>query len=394
MQLAARKLLAWQDAPLVFLAWLVPATLMLIFAGQPSAPENLHAVVPLAWPLALLFALMAGIAAISAHLMGQRGMLVALSYCAVSLSVLAHFAPGTLSFGAFQLVLLISLIAFCLTAQKRAELAAGAGFCAAALIGAGGEGLAFAWVAVFWTALEWALSSREEGDNAAQRTLYFGYSFVAGTIILGLSSGPSWTVLSACGALSLTHLLPAALVGLGLVHLGHSTGQYEGLTHRLWCLGFLGVIAISAAAAANPSCILTAGLGPEQTTNQGTISAQSAQDAINLYALSAAPLMGLCAACLATIRSKQQRSAWLLVVLSVLLALVLSASDTRYLMIASALAVAPCAWLTLLAGQTWRTRRPTVLAGLLFAAVWLAGISLATTPSACTAQPNEAPACL
>ena len=408
MQPAARKLSFRQDLPLLFLAWLVPAALMMLFAARQARPDGLfpinshpelspfggalsvlapaQAVFGHIWPLLLLFTFIVGVACCSLQMIGKRGMLVSLAYCTVSLTVLAQFAPGTGALGALQLVLLISLLAFCLCSRHAAELAIGAGLCSTAMLATGLDMMPFVVVATIWFAIEWAFTGEEPGDNSSQKTVYFGYSFAIGTVVLGLTASPGWNLSSTvCGPLSLIHLLPAVLAGIGLAHLATSTVEFSKPGQRMCGLGFLVIIVCCGVVAANPNCVLPtlAGLLTGTATwpwGQG-LGAQSgllallARDPLSVYTLCATPVIGVFACGYAALGRRPSRSAWMLVSACLLLSSLLMMFETKFAIYANALAILPCAWLTLAAGQINRTKAPTLLGGALFLMVWLAGMN-------------------
>lgn len=384
MQPATRELLVRQDVPVLFLAWLVPAALLLLLAAQQgwtgaflfAGHQPALALAGQIWPLSLLLALVVSVACCSLQIIGKPGMLVALSYCAVSLTVLGHFTPGNSTFSAFQLVLVSSLLAFCLMSRQVGTLAFGAGLCAAALLASGAEAALFVGAAVVWMAAEWVVKGGGTGAIANQKTLYFGYSFVGGTIILNLFAGPGWGVSSPdCGPLSLAYLIPASIVGLGLVHLASSTVEFSTLRSRLYGTGMLALIAVSGFLAVNPSCVLSPGAAMAPRPDLGIIALFSHGPA-SAYILTATPLIGLCAACIALWADGPHRSAWFLLLGCLLVAVILMAVNTRFALFANALAIIPCAWLTLLIGRYTRTQRPTPVLGAIFILVWLAGMSL------------------
>ncbi len=391
MQPATRELLFRQDVPVLFLAWLVPAALLLLFTVQqgwtgsiPTAELPALSLVDYVWPLALLFALIAAVACSALQIIGKRGMLVALTYCALSLTILGHFTPGAPSFGAFQLVLLTGLLAFCLYSRQITVLALGAGLTAAALLATGLEALPFVVAATAWIAADWVVSRGEPGTKTNQKTLWFGYSFASGTIILGVLASPGWSLASTgCGPLSLAQFVPASLVGLGLAHLAASTTEFSTVQNRSYGIGMLVLIAGCGLVATSPSCVMSPSLGviggvgmsPALGFEFGLLTL-FAQDRSSAYILTATPLIGLVAACTAAWADRPQRSAWALLLACLLAAMVLMAISPQFALFANALAIVPCAWLTLLVGRYTRTKRPTPFAGAIFVLVWLSGMNL------------------
>ncbi|NNF76967.1 MAG: hypothetical protein HKN05_02960 [Rhizobiales bacterium] len=400
MRPATQRMSFREDVPVLFLAWLVPTILLLLFSaqqvwegGMPKLPtfrdafsitDGLKTLVGYAWPLFLLLTLIIGIGCQALQVTGKRGMLIAVTYCAVSLTVLAHFAPGNLALNAFQLVLLISLLGFCLYSRQAPQLAIGAGLCAAAMLATGFVMAPFVLAAATWIAAEWALDSGETDESSSQKASYFGYCFAFGTIFLGLFADSGWSPMSsACGPLSLPHVVPAAFAGVGLAHLANTAMGPTNTRHKLGSLGFLTIAASSSIVAINPSCVFPVTFGSISETvwqwGQGTnrdLFALFAEDSPNAYTIAATPLIGLFAACYAAITSKQDRSAWVLLLGSLGIAVVLMTYDTNFAILANALAIIPCAFLTLAAGQISRKALPAPLTGAVFVVVWLSGMNL------------------
>lgn len=406
MRPATQRMSFREDVPILFLAWLVPAILLLLLSAQqgwvgamfsieglPKHPSlrdafsitvGAQTIVEYVWSLFLLLTLITGIACQSLQVSGKRGMLIAVTYCAVCLTVLAHFAPGNVALNAFQLVLLISLLGFCLYSRQAPELAIGAGLCAAAMLATGFVMIPFVLAAATWIAAEWALNASEKGESSSQQTSYFGYYFASGTIFLGLFADAGWSPVSpACGPDSLPHVIPAALAGIGLAHLANNALESSGPKHKLGCLGFLTIAVSISIVAINPSCVFSTSFGSMSETGwpwgQGTdrgLFALFTQDSLAAYTITATPLIGLCAACYAATASQQQRSAWSLLLGSLGVAVVFMIFDTNFAIFANALAIIPCAFLTLLVGQLSRTTLPTPLTGAVFIVVWLSGMNL------------------
>ena len=185
MRPVAQRMSFREDVPVLFLAWLAPTIVLLFFSVQQvwggglanllshrdafSMPEIAKTLTGYVWPLFLLFTLTIGIACQARQVSGKRGMLVAATYCAVSMTVLAHFAPGNMALNAFQLVLLISLLGFSLYARQAPRLAIGAGLCAAALLATGFAMAPFVLAAAIWFGAEWAVDPYEAGGSSSQK---------------------------------------------------------------------------------------------------------------------------------------------------------------------------------------------------------------------------------
>ncbi len=407
---AARKLTFWQDVPLLFLAWLVPSTLLLAFAAPQnisklsfstsdlaglsqvhdlaSVPAPAETFAHFVWPLVLLGALILGLASCSSHVMDKRGTLISLAYCTLSLSILPQFTPGSTTEGSVHIVLLIGLLALCFGARYSAKLAAAAGLCAAALLVIGPQGMAFTYISVAWMAISWALRSSEQGDAATIELTYFSYSFVSGIIFFALLGDLQLrTIPTDCGPLSLTYLAPAVLVGAGLTYLAGSTQEFRTARQRLCSVGLLFVAGFCGLLAINPTCVISpvtdlfAATAPTTAFAGagGGLLALIIREPLSAYALMTTPALGLVAATIATARPGRHQIEWALLLASLFAAVLLMMWDVDLSVLAHTLAIMPCAWMTLKVGHRCRGRRPTLLAGLAFIAAWLAGMNLTHT---------------
>ncbi len=404
---AVRKLTFRQDVPLLFLAWLVPSTLLLAFATPqniPKIPFSTNSLAGLAqvhdlaiatapadafvffvWPLVLLGVLILSLASCSSHVMNKRGTLISLAYCTLSLSVLPQFAPGDATQGAVQIVLLIGMLSLCLGARYTPILAAGAGLCAAALLAMGPQNIAFVAISTAWMAIGWAIKAQEQGDASTAELAYFGYSFASGTIIFTLlNSIEMRTISTGCEPLSFSYLAPAMLIGAGLAYLANSTQEFRTPRQRLSSVGFLFVAGFCGLLAVNPTCVaspvtaLFASTAPSAGSGSGILTLM-VHEPLSAFALVVTPALGLIAATTATARAGRHQFEWALMLVSLFVAVLLMISDTKLSILAITLAIIPCAWGTLEIGRCCRGRRPTLLAGLAFIALWLVGMNLTHT---------------
>lgn len=420
----ARKPTFWQDVPSLFLAWLVPSTLLLLFTTVQmpqinsaetagilglarlddlvNAPAQAEIFVYFVWPLVLLGALIAGLAFCSSHLMDKGGTLISLVYCTVSLSILPYFAPGHGATEALHLVGLVGLLSFCLASRFSAKSAIGTGLCAAVLLGFSLENAPFVILAFAWTMAGWILVPGEQGNTESRKLNYLGYSFVSGTIVLGMIEGPSWTVLSTgCGPFSLAHYVPAALGGLGMIHLASTTADFVTARQRLYGAGFLALIGVCGYLVANPACLQSSAsqingsvavLSPELGFLDLLMKAPA-----TAYALAATPIIGLSAATFAALRDARRQKQWILLVASLLCTILLTIFDTGYSIFAHTLAILPCAWMTCTVGHKIRQRPVTLGSVAVFLSVLLAGMSLthslmaSQVSAAVSANPLPAP---
>ncbi len=387
MQPIARVSLDRQDLPILFLAWLLPATFLLLapthqiwpgawFSSDSSVGTTISWTNQV-WSLALLLTFIAAAACCALQLIGKRGMLIALSFCSVSVVVLAPFVPDRSGVDAFQLVLLMGLMAFSVYGRQMAKLGIGAGLCASALLVAAPQTAPFAVIAAIWFAGDWAVNRGEHGGLVTQKTLCFGYSIASGTFVLGVSYQPDWAVASlSCGPGSPAYLAPAIVAGLGLAHLAKTATEFSSLRKRLGCIGFVALLALTGSLAINPDCLLTA------THQQGSFLLETfslfsvlSRDPHSAYILLATPAIGVGAASIAILR-EGGRSAWALMLGSLIAAIVVLIIDVRWAIYANGLAVIPCAYLVILVGEFTRRSRPTPFAAVAFLVVWLSGMNI------------------
>ncbi len=392
MQPITRPFLERQDLPILLLAWLLPATFLLLAPAYQIWPgvwfSHANPVEPSGtwthqvWPLTLLLAFVAAVACCALQMIGKRGMLIALSFCSVFVIVLALFSPGRPSNGAFQLVLLMGLMAFSVYSRKHAKLGIGAGLCASALLAIGPQTVPFAALAMVWFAGDWAADRGEDGGTINRKTIYFGYSIASGTIILSISSLPDWASGSfSCGPLSMAHTAPTVLAGLGLAHLARTTTEFAALQQRLACIAFVGLIALSGSVAANPTCLVSATSAVEALWAHkfGLLNLLNSNPR-SAYILLATPMIGVASAGFAVLKNDgpygTDRAAWALMLGSLLTAILVLFVDVRLAIYANALAIIPCAYFVLTVGRFTQMGRPTSFAGVLFIVVWLSGMNL------------------
>ncbi|MEM1199688.1 MAG: hypothetical protein AAGI06_10305 [Pseudomonadota bacterium] len=291
--------------------------------------------------------------------------------------------------------MLMGLMAFSVYARKDAKLGIGAGLCASALLAISPQTVPFAALAMLWFAIDWATDRGEHGGVANQKTRYFGYSIVSGTIILNLSSLHDWaSTSSSCGPLSMAHTAPVVLAGLGLAHLARTTNEFAELRQRLGCITFVALIAISASFAANPTCLVSAAstIDALWTQKYGLLSVLN-NNPRGAYILLATPIIGMGAAAVALISNLGPqgagRAAWALLLSFLLTAIVILITDVRLATYANALAIIPCAYFVLMVGGLTRMGRPTSLAGALFIVVWLSGMNITHVVVAKYVLPGE-----
>ena len=449
MQPSRRELSLWYCLPAIVVAWLVPAMLLAALSGQqvwfngPTANDDLMRLVqvrdllagqdwfdltqkrldphmgvemhwsrlvdaPIAglmllaqvfadaataeavglvvWPMTLLLAFMAGLAAISTQLNGRSGLLTTLAYGAMAVSALAYFAPGRIDHHNVQLVLLVGGLACAVRARHQPQLAVGAGLCAAVMLAIGIESLPYVVAMGAWFALSWACRADVRSKTESQKLRYFGLSFASGTLLLYLLTVPAGGLTRVdCDAVSLAFFVPALLVGGGFALLAAMRPRLQSAPQRLLSLLALMVLLATSVSAINPACFL----GPYAELNDDLVklwlynveeakstAAFAAQNPGVAYGMIAAPLIGFAAGCYASLHAEQGKLEWRLLTAVLFAALVITMVQMRAAPFANALAVLPCAWLTVILGRFLQARQPAALSGVLFVAVWLSGMNV------------------
>ena len=154
----------------------------IIFLASLVLPHSTaEAIALFFWPLALLFVLMCGMAALARQLFGQAGMLTSMAYSAMAVSAIAYFGPGRLDHHNVQMVLLVGMLAFLICSRSNPKLALGAGLCAAASLAVGLETLPYIALAGGWLAIRWVEGYGEPGEKITDAFRNFGFTFAAGS---------------------------------------------------------------------------------------------------------------------------------------------------------------------------------------------------------------------
>lgn len=232
-----------------------PIAAMIWLGSQVLPQAQAEGIALLVWPLALLFFLMCAMAGLAGRLFGQAGLLTAMAYSAVAVSAIAYFAPGRLDHHNLQMVLLMSMLALVICSQRSPRYAIGAGFCAAASLAVGLETLPYIAITGFWLSIRWIEAYGEPGEKIIDVFRNFGFAFAGGAGMFYLLTVPAADFTDAqCDAFSLTYLGPAVLVGTGFAALSVWTVEFQRSRFKLY-----GLIALAAATAAavlgiNPTC--------------------------------------------------------------------------------------------------------------------------------------------
>jgi len=202
-----------------------------------------------AWPLLLLFALMAGIMFSATALAGHRAAVPALILIVVSLEPLILYLPNNIDHHNAQIALLALMLATALRIDKRPWLGAALGSGLALMLAIGLETLPYVAVLGVAVALAWGLKALS-GRSAA----FFGLAFGSAPAVLYLLTGSPEAPL-ACDSLSWAFALPAAVAGFGLASLALFFRDRSGATLRIVGLGVLGGVTLATILSIAPQCL-------------------------------------------------------------------------------------------------------------------------------------------
>jgi hypothetical protein len=227
----------------------------LMGAGAMVVPTALaERVAATVWPAALLLLYLAGVARLARELAGDAAARLALLFAAMTAPVLQHFRPGAIDHHNAQLVLLIWSLALAMryTAPgERVGAAALAGLMGALSLAIGLEMAPAIAALAGMVALRWII----QGDAAKPPALAFALAFATATLGLFVATVPPARYGdAACDALSIMHVLVAAIGGGGLALLTVIRG-FSTPWHRFAGAAALGVLLIAIVAVGFPACL-------------------------------------------------------------------------------------------------------------------------------------------
>jgi hypothetical protein len=354
----------------------------LILLLRPLAGPMADVIAAYAWPLILLFCLLALSAMITVKLVGREGMLPALVLPAFSLAALAEFAPGRIDHHSVQILLSLVLLYCSIEALMRPRFAVGAGLAAAAALAIGIESLPSVAAAILAFGLIWVLL-----PGRANVLRSFGLGFAAATLgLAALALSPDRWLQPACDALSLVYVALAVGVGAGFTALSLLPAR-QAQTRLL-----LGVVAggalVAALISAFPDCLQGpyAALDPwlaehwiERIREAVPLWKHIAANPVHGIAVSLPPLLALAVtACRVRFGGREARSEWLVYGLFLALMIVVMLVQVRGSRMAAMLAVPAGAWLIVKAREHYLARpRPLRILGLLGSWIGFAGVAVA-----------------
>lgn len=189
------------DAPIAGLMWL----------GDSFGSGEAFAL--MVWPLLLLVAFFIVIANISRDIVGDKGIFFAVFVTVFFESTLQAFRPGRIDHHNVQIVLSALLILALIRLARGRRWGVFGGAAAGLMIGIGIETLPFVAVGTATAVGLWLW----DGNRHQAGVRAYGLSFAASTIVVfALSVPPSRYLLSQCDSISLAHLVPAVIGGVGL----------------------------------------------------------------------------------------------------------------------------------------------------------------------------------
>lgn len=225
---------------------------MLIAAGKSVMPQALaERVAVTVWPLALLFAFLAGTLQLARQLSGETAARVALLFAVLMAPVLQHFRAGSIHHHNVQLTLIIWALAMFVRVPSRARDGAIAGLLCALSVAVGAAMTpAIAALAVV-AGLRWVI----EGSRCARATIAFGIALAAGTIVLGIATvAPADYFVVHCDAISIAQASVLGFGGFGLAALA-ALPALKSRVHRLTAAGTLAIALAAYLKIGAPQCL-------------------------------------------------------------------------------------------------------------------------------------------
>jgi hypothetical protein len=194
---------------------LVDAPLVLLIAlFKPFAGEAAPYWAAFAWPLIVLFAVVALLADLAERLAGKTARVPALAMLALSVVVYTEFIPGRVDHHNVQIALTLAMIIASLQGRSRTLWAVAAGFIAATGLAIGTEVLPAVLAVLICFSLYWLV---EPGQSRPQ-ILAFAASFPTSLLFhVGLVTRPDAWLSPACDALSMTYVIAGVCYGVAML---------------------------------------------------------------------------------------------------------------------------------------------------------------------------------
>ena len=354
------------------------AGLILLF--QPFAGAGAATLAAYAWPLGLLFLLMAVSAKVTLKLVGPEGVLPALVLPVLTPAVIAEFLPGRFDHHGVQIILTLVMIWCAIEALDRPHWAIAAGLAAATSLAVGAEAVPCVAATVMAFGLMWVFRPERTGA-----LLMFGLSFGIGTSLqLAIAWPPERWFEPACDAISFVYAAAALGVGAAFVVLAILPLRGVHTLVRLGVGAVVGAAVLGAVVAAFPSCLggANANLDPwlVETWSSRIIESRPIWRAFiampDLVIAIALPLaLAIVVAAYRASRGDEARNRWLVYGLFLAVTVVVTIAMVRGSRIAGIVAIPAGAWLIAAARARYlATRSVLAIGGLLGSWIAFAGL--------------------
>ncbi|MGI9483812.1 MAG: hypothetical protein ACR2OR_15805 [Hyphomicrobiales bacterium] len=356
-----------------------PIAAIMSVAGGYTSTAGAEAWAVLIWPLLLLYFALAALGGAAWQLIGRGGMVVALAYGALAVSVVAYFAPGRIDHHNVQLALVAVLMRLAFGSGKSNLMACLTGIVCALMLTIGLETLPFVAVTGIWFVLRWAFSHATDADAAPLKLFGMGFALTAPLLYVATVS-PDHYFDTACDAVSYTYIALAFCAGTGCVCLGVLSNHLHFRYSRLIAATLLGVAIIGLVGAINPACLAGPYTAVDAILHEIWLS--RVEEAKSLFAVwqhapgkawgkAAVPILGLCAiAAILMSPASNLRAEWWLAGMLLATAFALMCVQVRAAPFANLLAILPCTWMALRLWQLMSGPQPAFISGALFILVW------------------------
>lgn len=353
---------------------LVDVPIALLIAGlRPFAGAASETAAAMAWPLILLFVLLWLSARLTERLVGPAGVLPAVVLPILSPAITAEFIPGRIDHHNIQVILTLAIAWTAVESLTRPRFAFVAGVVAATALAIGIEAVPVIVAAILAFGLLWVFL-----PHAARQLRMFGLAFAGGTLVhLAIALPPERWFEPACDALSLTYAVAAILVGAAFTALSLVRAPSAWLP-RLAIGVAAGAAVIALTLALFPACLggPYAAVDPWLRANWiDSISEakpwwQSLQD-LPAYTLAVGipPIIGLGVVGYRVRVKPQDRAAWLVLALFLLVATIVMLAQVRGARLATMPAIPAAAWLIVHARAHYLAAR-SLVTGLALIASW------------------------
>jgi hypothetical protein len=231
----------------------LPLILLLKIFGLFLTPDLAERAARLVFPALMLLLLFMAVARAAQSMFGQEGIAPALLLVVLSGVSVGQFQPGRIDHHAPQIVLLAWIFALSVDGMDRTRLRnmAGAGALSAISLGISIENITFIAALISFCILLWAIRGDLQ-DRTAIRNCGIGLLTTL-TVVFLSTIGPSRWSIASCDALSVSYLVPFALLAAGLVLF--SVLNVPSAATRIAMMLGLGSILVAASAYMFPQCL-------------------------------------------------------------------------------------------------------------------------------------------